>query len=98
MFAKVDLHWVNEGMMEAAQASIAERTASAKRSAGFISRYVLMSTSDPLKVTTVALWETREAMEKWREAARVKSAKNPRSGPSPWAKIDGDEYDVLQQV
>ncbi len=104
MFAKVDVHWIKEGMVEKAKAQITLNTAWAKKSGGVISRSSLWSHSDPLKCVTVTFWESKEALEKWRESVRAERAANPPSGDSPWAgespwaKIEGDEYDATQLV
>ncbi len=101
MFARVDVHWVNEGMMDKAQAQIANNTVSVKETGDAIARYILISESDPLKVTTVAIWKNKEAWEKWR-AARYPQGGNrpatPPDAPKIWAKIEGDNYEASQEI
>ncbi len=103
MFARVDIHWVNEGMMDKAQAQIAENTVSAKKTGDVIARYSLASQTDPMKIITTFIWKSKEAWGKWREAARAERAQNPSSAapfqpPSPWSKIEGDNYEASQEI
>ena len=104
MFAKVDVHWIKKGMVEKAKAQIELNTASAKKSGGVVSRSSLWSHSDPLKVSTVTFWKSKEDWEKWRKglqaerAAHPPTGDSPWAGESPWAKIEGDEYDATKLV
>ncbi|MEE9247799.1 MAG: antibiotic biosynthesis monooxygenase [Dehalococcoidia bacterium] len=103
MFARVDMHWVNEGMKDRAAAQISENTASAKKTGDVLLRYQLWSESDPSKVITMSIWKSKEAWEKWREISQAErgqmpSDSNPFAPPSPWVKIEGDNYEPIKEV
>ena len=101
MFARVDFHWVNEGMMDKGQDQIANNTVRYKETGDVIARYKFMSQSDPLKVTTISIWKSKEAWEKAQEEASARrAASNPSDAPRPhvWAKIEGDSYDASQEI
>jgi heme-degrading monooxygenase HmoA len=89
-------------MREKADTQIATNTASARKTGNVITRYQLWSESDPSKVITVSLWESKEAWEQWRDGVPAERAKMPADNcfapPSPWVKIEGDNYSVIQEV
>ena len=96
MIAKVDVHMVKEGMLEQAKAQVVSNTEVAKSTGAVIARQMLVSQNDPLKLITITVWKNKEVIE---EYIKEVIAKVRASGePSPWASIEGDEYDVTTLV
>jgi heme-degrading monooxygenase HmoA len=58
-------HWVFADKLEQAKDLFAANTAVIRRSPGHVARYVLQSKKDPLKWTTVTIWEDEKAVLAW---------------------------------
>ena len=94
MFAKVTIHKVKEGRLEDAKAQVSENTENAKKEGVlFVARYMMVSRSVENRVTTVTIIndKDKEPFDKY----VAKAMSRATSSDSPWASIDGDEYDVV---
>ncbi len=69
MFTTISVHWLNEGQQNATMDIFKTNTVLARKQEGFISRDILIAVDDPMKITTVTSWQTKEQLETW--------AKNP---------------------
>jgi heme-degrading monooxygenase HmoA len=65
VIVKITEHWVHENKIEQAKALFRANTEAMRKLPGLISRYTLQSTSDPLKWTTIAIWEDEESAKAW---------------------------------
>ncbi len=94
MIAKVTLHTVKPGKMEEAKKQVIDNTKPAKDTGALAARYMMLSHSDPSRLTTVTIWKDKKIMDDFTKKAMAKIG----AGENPWAKIDSDEYDVVQLV
>lgn len=82
-----------------AREELGKNTEVLKKAGGAVSRYMFVSPMDPQKATIVTFWKDKQAMEKgWATVRAYSAAKNPPAGPSPWAKVERNEYDVVQLI
>ena len=64
---------------------------------GFVSRQTLRSQSDPLKITTVTLWQSNEDRERWDQSPERRQARE--SSVNPWTKPPEPEFfDVIPEL
>ncbi len=94
MIAKVTLHTVKPGKMEEAKKQVIENTKPAKDTGALAARYMMLSRGNPSRLTTVTIWKDKKIMDEFGKKAMAKAT----SADNPWAKIDSDEYDVIQLV
>lgn len=90
MITRVTIHRAKEGMLEEARAFIQATTKQGEGTSGVLGRYSMQSRTDPLKFVNVTFWKDKRILDKFLKA-RMAIALKP---DSPWAWIDGDEYDV----
>ncbi len=85
MFSAISVHYTNPGQEDLAIDVLKNNTTLCRGQEGFISRDIFISIDDPLKMTTVTSWETKEHLEAWvREAvARDKWAHASTNGNPP---------------
>ncbi len=79
MFVTVSDHHVSKERLAEAIALFKVNTVLGRKEKGFISRDILISNKDPLKITTVTCWEKKEQMDAW--------AKNPNRPKVPAGKV-----------
>jgi len=64
---------------------------------GFITRHTGYSQKDPLKLSTVTLWRTRENYEAWRNSPERQQLAG--SGPAPWSSPpEAEVFDVVPEL
>ncbi len=90
MIARVTIHKAKEGKLDEAKAFIAGTSQMGKETGGVMGRYSMQSSTDPLKFVNVTFWKDKETLDNFLKV-RMAEAKRP---DSPWAWIDGDEYNV----
>ncbi len=93
MFTTVSLHWVNEGKFDEAMAVFKKNTELARKQEGFVSRQILVSQNDPLKITTATTWETRGQLDTW--AKNPDRPRSPAGAPPRFSKIEMDVYEEV---
>ncbi len=91
MFARVTIHKVKPGRMEEAKAQVLENTKQAKKEGFLVARYMMLSKTDPNRLTSVTVISDKAKYEKWAAAAMAKATVKD----APWASIDGDEYEAF---
>ncbi len=94
MFTTVRHHWVKEGLLDAALETFGKATEIAKKEKGFVSRHILVSVTDPIKVLTLTTWETRKDLEAWSRSPNrhgLLSAAPPR-----FERIETDIFGVVK--
>ena len=87
---KVTIHTVKPGRMEEAKSQILDNTRSAKEAGFLVARYLMLSKTDPNRLTTVTIINDEERFAEWVRDAMSKATK----GDAPWAEIDTDDYEV----
>ena len=59
-------HWAQPETFEAARQLLDRNGEAQSHAPGFVSRQTLLSLSDPLKITTIVVWETNAIYDAWR--------------------------------
>ncbi len=85
-------HWCKPGMVEAALARVDENGDLAASAPGFLFRYRLERPDEPLRVSTVSGWTSREA---YRAATEAKNAKDKAANlESPYERALNEVFEV----
>ncbi len=92
MITVVALHWLDPKKREEGIATMRGISETAKGAKGLVSRFVLISTTNPDLWTTVTVWQTKEDYRNyWDGPTRPK---RPANVPAPFARMDIDVYEV----
>lgn len=92
MFATVVPHLANDGQFETAMELFRRNTEQASKIKGFVSRQVLVSQTNPLKITTVTIWQTKEDAQAW-----LTNPERPRPAKGVFSKMELEVYEVAFQ-
>jgi heme-degrading monooxygenase HmoA len=74
-------HWCKPGMVEAARRRVDENGDLAASAAGLLFRYRLERPEEPLRISTVSAWTSREAYRAADAVKKAKDAANPLESP-----------------
>lgn len=85
-------HWCKPDMVEAARTRIAGNAELAAAQPGFLFRYRLERPEEPLRLSTVSAWTTREAFRAADEVKKAKDRANPF--PSPYERVLNEIFEV----
>ena len=112
MIAQVAEHWIRPEAIEQGRMLYRDNGKAMKTAPGFVMRFMLISQSDPLKITTISVWRDRDSMTAWSQNTnhiRDSFGKDPvvpggteyhekyHDLPSPLAKVfDIEDYDILE--
>jgi heme-degrading monooxygenase HmoA len=87
-------HWCKPGMVEAARTRVDENGDLAAVQPGFLFRYRLERPEEPLRISTVSAWTTREA---YRTATEAKNAKDRAAAvESPYERALNEVFEVAE--
>ncbi len=90
MTTRITMHKAREEMLEQAKAFIHSTTKKGAQTSGVVGRCSMQSRTDPLEFVNVTFWKYKEILDTFLRT-RMAEATKP---DSPWAWIDGGEYDV----
>ena len=112
MIAQVAEHWIRPEAIEQTRMLYRDNGKAMKTSPGFVMRFMLISKSDPLKITTISVWRDEESQETWIKNTnhiRDNFGRDPvvppgteyhekfHDQPSPLAKTyEMEHYDVIE--
>lgn len=86
-------HWAQPATFEAARQLLDRNGEAQSQAPGFVSRQTLVSLSDPLKITTLVVWETNAIYDAWR--ASPQRAVAMAGAEALWAKPpESERFDV----
>jgi heme-degrading monooxygenase HmoA len=66
VIAHVAYHWIKAERREAGLRKIIETGQGQRSQPGLVSRQVFVSIDDPLKVTSISVWQNQAAIDAWR--------------------------------
>ena len=85
-------HWCKPDLVDAARRRVDENGDLAAAAPGFLFRYRLERPEEPLRISTVSAWTTREA---YRAATEVKNAKDKAANlESPYERALNEVFEV----
>ncbi|MFQ5872338.1 MAG: putative quinol monooxygenase [Dehalococcoidia bacterium] len=93
MFVRVYAHYAVKGKEAEGKAEMAKFADEVKKSPDTIEIYKLVSRNDPTKITTAAVWKSKEAWQKWTDARKAATAQSGGGSTTVWVKVEGDDYD-----
>ena len=94
MFTTVSIHKCNPGQKEKALDIFTTNTVLARKQGGFISRDILIAVEDPMKITTVTSWETREQLDAW--ASNPDRPKGVKGAPRLFSEMEITVYEDVE--
>lgn len=92
MFVRVYAHYGIKGKEVEAKAFLNSFAQEVKRSPDAIEIYKLVSEKDSTKLTTVTVWKSKEAWQKWNDARKAQATQSGSDSHNLWVKVEGDNY------
>ena len=91
MITTISVHYVNAGLREEALDLLEATTILGRKQTGFISRDIFIAVDDPMKMTTVTSWETKEQLDTWGQ--NTDRPKRDKDAPPLFSKVDIQVYE-----
>lgn len=85
-------HWCKPDSVDAAIKRVDENGDSSSAAPGFLFRYRLHRPEDPLRLSTVSAWTSREAYKAWDDAKRARDKAN--NVVSPYERVVNEVFEV----
>lgn len=92
VFAVIDFHKANSGMVEKAKGRIEAFHAALRQVQGVLCSYTLISQNDPLKIDDLVIWKDQASYEKWFKSRYPTGVSLPPEVAKIWASITAEKF------